>query len=317
MEMLVSHSPPVYSHSPPTGFLADFANRPFDAPKMYRPTTLSPKPLRKQFSLPIKMAQPKRSCLRPPVATPEETVDDIDTAKTQHTKNKKHVVFADDQGFQLTHIKVMSELSCEPPIWSLQFLAQVTQGLISPVPTEQWTIEFRQPASEYLRFRDQIELNNVSLENVIIQETESTVVGTVKVKNISFEKEVLVRSSWDDWKTQVDTFCNFSKIGNSNYTVYDTFSFKLTLPPNSRKLEFCVCFRANSQEYWDNNNGKNYILINRHVPPTNSGSVKLNGLRRNTTPIGVPQKYSMAFGRLATWSELNWNEREDSVTPYW
>lgn len=164
------------------------------------------------------------------------------------------MVFADDQGLQLTHIKVMSEASCEPPIWTLQFLAHVTQGLISPVPTEQWTIEFRQPASEYLKFRDRIEEKNISLENVIIQESESSVVGTVKVKNISFQKEVFVRSSWDNWKSQTDTFCTFSKIGSSAYTIYDTFSFKLTLPPNSRKLEFCVCFRANSCEYWDNNN---------------------------------------------------------------
>lgn len=164
------------------------------------------------------MPQPKRSCLAVKTVVAEKVVDDshVTRTKSQSNKNKKHVVFADDQGFQLTQIKVMNEASCEPPIWTLQFLAHVTQGLISPVPTEQWTIEFRQPASEYLMFRDRIEEHYVSLENVIIKESESSVVGTVKVKNISFEKEVFVRSSWDDWKSMVDTFCTFSKLGNSN-----------------------------------------------------------------------------------------------------
>lgn len=93
------------------------------------------------------------------------------------------------------------------------------------------------------------------MENVIIKESESTVVGTVKVKNLSFHKEVYIRSSWDSWKTQTDTFCTFSQIVGASgaYVIYDTFSFKLTLPPNSRNLEFCVCYKADETEYWDSN----------------------------------------------------------------
>lgn len=63
------------------------------------------------------------------------------------------MVFADDQGYQLTQVRVMSEPSNMPPLWSLQFLAHVTQGLISPVAPEQWTIDFKQPASDYIDFR--------------------------------------------------------------------------------------------------------------------------------------------------------------------
>lgn len=128
-------------------------------------------------------------------------------------RKTRHISFADDQGYELTHVKVMNEASNEPPLWSLQFLAHVTQGVISPVPTEQWTIDFRQPASDYLTYRRRLEENSVSLENVIIKEAESCIVGTVKVKNICFEKEVFVRSSWDNWKSQMDTYCTFSKVG--------------------------------------------------------------------------------------------------------
>lgn len=68
-------------------------------------------------------------------------------------RTKKRVVFADDQGYALTETRIMSEPSSVPPTWSLEFLAHVTQGMVSPVPVEQWTVSFRQPASDYLDFR--------------------------------------------------------------------------------------------------------------------------------------------------------------------
>lgn len=61
-------------------------------------------------------------------------------------------------------------------------------------------------------FRQKLETNNVSLENVIVKENDSIVVGTVKVKNVSFHKEVIVRTTWDDWKSQEDIFCTYSPV---------------------------------------------------------------------------------------------------------
>lgn len=111
----------------------------------------------------------------------------------------------------------MSEPSNVPPLWSIEFLSHVTQGFISPDSNEEWTITFRQPASDYLNFRQKLDSQNVSLENVIIKENDAMVVGTVKVKNISFQKEVIVRSSWDNWKTEQDTFCTYSPVSITNW----------------------------------------------------------------------------------------------------
>lgn len=124
------------------------------------------------------------------------------------------MVFADAKGKSLTEIRIMSEPSNVPPLWSIEFLSHVTQGFISPDLNEEWTITFRQPASDYLNFRQKLDIQNVSLENVIIKENDSMVVGTVKVKNISFQKEVIVRSSWDNWKTEQDTFCTYSPVSS-------------------------------------------------------------------------------------------------------
>ncbi|XP_040157843.1 uncharacterized protein LOC120897225 isoform X1 [Anopheles arabiensis] len=273
----------------------------------YRPTSLQltqtqtnggPPPFQRQLTPPCLSptgkqlpTSPRRSCLvvRPgdDATTPEEsepphaamkllTIGEEDTGCAPGAgRHKKKVVFADDHGGQLTQVRVMREPSYMPPIWSLQFLAHVTQGMISPVPQEQWVVDFVQPASDYVRFRQKLDERNVSLENVIIKETEQLIVGTVKVKNLSYHKEVIIRSSCDSWKTHEDTFCTYSVVGNgaaSAYLIFDTFSFKLTLPPKSRRIEFCAAYKCDGVEYWDNNDGRNYSLTNRIAPRENSGA---------------------------------------------
>lgn len=314
-EMLVSQSPPTYNHS-----LVDYISSQtgdgtrFGYGGLVPPTTrsycrpaslqLTPPPLRRQLTPPspldsstLKMpASPRRSCLvvRPEDLSPEEEHPltfhgPLDISHDKH-RNKKKVVFADDQGGQLTQVRVMKEPSYMPPIWSLQFLAHVTQGMISPVPQEQWVVDFRQPASAYLEFRQKVEDKNVSLENVIIKETEHLIVGTVKVKNVSYNKEVIVRSTCDGWKTHEDTYCTYTVVGTglaSAYMSYDTFSFKLTLPPKSRRIEFCVCYKCEAGEFWDNNDGRNYSLTNRVMPRQESSiffpSRSLSSSNRNNT----------------------------------
>lgn len=179
-EMLVSQSPPLFSHSPPTGFLSEYGpNRFYESPRFCRSAAvLSPlsarrfPPTNQQPSLyqthlqslsaykPCITPKPRRSCLivrneseqmKNDINSSESSDDSDDGEKPQ--KPKKRVVFADDKGLELEQVKIMSEPSTQPPTWSLQFLAHVTQGMISPVPQEQWTIDFRQPASDYLEFR--------------------------------------------------------------------------------------------------------------------------------------------------------------------
>lgn len=70
-----------------------------------------------------------------------------------HHRTKKRVVFADDKGKSLTEVRVMSEPSNVPPLWSIEFLSHVTQGFITPDITDEWSVSFKQPASDYLNFR--------------------------------------------------------------------------------------------------------------------------------------------------------------------
>lgn len=204
-------------------------------------------------------------------------------------RNKKRVVFADDRGRPLTQVRVMSEPSNMPPLLSSAYVANLARGtfyrnldgkLVIPqdqtaIPTEEraplkcvdtnpWEPSFAQPASEYLSFRHKLDTNSVSLENVIVRESENCLLGTVKVKNLTFDKEVVIRVTRDNWSTHEDVVCAYvDQPGLTVRNLYDTFRFQLALPDRdsgSNQVEFCVKYSSDGQEYWDNNAGTNYIV---------------------------------------------------------
>ncbi|CAH4035988.1 protein phosphatase 1 regulatory subunit 3C [Pieris brassicae] len=242
-----------YGCSPPAGFLTDYSV------PVRRPTKLTSRgysapslSVLKPVQLSLKSSAP-RSCIR------------LSTEKKQ-----KRVVFADDRGYALEHVKVMTEPSHVPPYWALMIVASPPlERKLSLVDT--WDVRFPQPASDYLEFRRRITENYVALENVIVKHNEGAVDGTVKVKNLDFAKEVLIRASSDGWSTHEDTYCAFVESGPLNtigVSTYDTFGFRLQLPIHSRKLDFCVCFRCKDKEYWDNRNGENFTIEKSSVRKT-------------------------------------------------
>lgn len=175
-EMLISHSPPVFSHSPPSSFLGGYA--PYqrfyrDLPAYHRLAFHSEEDYGGCISTP---PSPRRPCLVTDHTAPPDS------------RHKKRVVFADDRGMSLTHVRVMTEPSSVPPVWSSRFLAHLTNGLSAEVSPEPWEVKFPQPASDYVDFRKRLDTANVSLENVIVRESEECALGTVKVRNIAYDK---------------------------------------------------------------------------------------------------------------------------------
>ncbi|KAF4517382.1 hypothetical protein B566_EDAN009810 [Ephemera danica] len=344
-EMMVAASPPVFSHSPPaSSFLATNYNYLRYGPAAFSPTRnnnnnnntkkLSPEVFAKNpsKSLIANMA-PRRPCLV--VRGEDEACTQQPTTAIQPdiqlTKHKKKVCFADDRGLSLTQVRVMSEPSNCPPSWTREFLAQVTKGVNAEVAPEPWEVTFPQPASDYLEFRKRLDSENVSLENVIVKEADEVIVGTVKVRNISFHKEVFVRATFDGWETHEDAFCTFvpnnpicfgtsTSATAAGYVLYDTFSFRLTLKPRSRRVEFCVCFRVDGHEYWDNNNGKNYVLVKSTPPPVTKIPPTPNS--NNNKNINENQKQQQRVhdalrAKMDSWSEFaSWNHLVNDG-PYW
>lgn len=222
-------------------------------------------------------------------------------------KGKKRVSFADNRGFALATVKIMTEPSDVPPRLRPELLASITQGATAGVSAgPPLILDFKQPASDYLSFRDKLEKNCVSLENVIIR--DYTVLGTVKVKNVAFEKKVLLRCTFDSWETHMDVDSKYATYPDTN-SMFDTFSFEFEVPTNfdlQKKMEFAVCFEADGKQYWDNNDGKNYKIFSADVKASN----------HDQEPVKPVEDISK-LRNVDSWTQFaSWNKVDTSL-PYW
>ena len=186
-------------------------------------------------------------------------------------KKEKRVTFADTQGVPLISVKYVVESCYEPPrsLSSSDLLIGSMNDLILPGenptnlnPRTKLCLQFSQPAADFVAFKQRLDGGHVALENVIIKNS-NCISGTVKVKNIAFHKKVSIRITFDDWATYNDIVCDFV---NNAYEggIYNTFQFSINVPDSfyddPNLIQFCVCYECNSQNFWDNNYGKNYSI---------------------------------------------------------
>ncbi|XP_068191247.1 protein phosphatase 1 regulatory subunit 3B [Antennarius striatus] len=175
-------------------------------------------------------------------------------------KTKKQVTFADHRGMSLTRVKVFSEFS-DPIDIPLNIQELFSSALTLTTEEDKLVLDFTQPSSDYLRFRQTLETNLVCLEHCVLK--EKAIAGTVKVKNVTYEKSVKLRVTFDSWKSHTEVNCLYVKdTYPSSYN--DTFSFQVSLPDELRpheSIEFAVCYEVAGREYWDSNQGENYKVI--------------------------------------------------------
>ncbi|XP_038560451.1 protein phosphatase 1 regulatory subunit 3C [Micropterus salmoides] len=240
----------------------------------------------------VPILKPQRPCIRPPVSDQLSAdilsqaflthplpsfLDDLDDEVSLPVKNK-HVVFADSQGLSLTAVRVFSdeeEQSDLDLLPSLQGLGSMTEDGYSCTvstccPGTRLKLGFPQPSADFQAFRAKLSQSMVILENCSV--TEQALQGTVRVKNISFQKEVRVRITFDSWQSYRDVPCLYlqKRFGGPQT---DIFEFDITIPKvldAKRKIEFCLSYLpgGQSEPFWDNNNGKNYsitVCVSSHI----------------------------------------------------
>ncbi|KAM8851554.1 protein phosphatase 1 regulatory subunit 3C-B-like [Synchiropus picturatus] len=324
MRFYISHSPP-----PLRGFLSPYED--LHRAKKQASRSAGPSPGRGPGTL--QQQQPLRPCLSSQQKSPAPDCCDAWAGRSI----KKRVVFADSKGMSLTAIHTFSKFDdeqcvkkSEGPVDELQFdmsdLQAATMDLkISPVRSLE--LDFKQPSADYLDFRSRLIQNMVCLENCSLQERSLT--GTVKVRNIGFEKAVQVRATYDSWLSFTDVDCTFM---NNIYGCQDvdTFAFVVELPsyiPPQNGVEFCICFKVQGQTYWDNNDGKNYVL--KHVgwsgenldpcslqafhqkKPLEQKRGDVDLLEMDIDQFGSPRMSSGLFPGWQSWGHI------DNTVPYW
>ncbi len=82
--------------------------------------------------------------------------------------------------------------------------------------------------------------------------------GRVLVRNLGYDKQVVVRHSTDGWQSEQDAHAQFDGLSISPELEY--WRFDIPLPQPGTDLRLAVRYQVAGQEHWDNHLGLDYIL---------------------------------------------------------
>ncbi|OCH88225.1 hypothetical protein OBBRIDRAFT_97354 [Obba rivulosa] len=102
---------------------------------------------------------------------------------------------------------------------------------------------------------------DVALEELTLAEDGNAAYGTIRVRNLAFEKWVAVRFTFDWWQTTSEVTAKY--VCSLPDGISDRFSFTIRLADLLSRIEektlfIAVRYVVAGQELWDNNKGENY-----------------------------------------------------------
>lgn len=133
----------------------------------------------------------------------------------------------------------------------------------------------------------------VRVERLFLSADTKTLIGTVAVANIAFQKSVAARFTLDYWKTTSEVLAEYDNdVRRQNpHDGYDRFSFNIRLSDQAnlenKTLLLCVRYNAGGQEHWDNNNNMNYQIdfVKKIVKSASTSSLSsIGGRPRHSIP---------------------------------
>ncbi|KAK9423004.1 putative CBM21 domain-containing protein [Seiridium unicorne] len=153
------------------------------------------------------------------------------------------------------------------------------------------------------------------VERVWMSNDQKSLIGSIAVANLAFQKHVVCRFTFDYWKTTSEVGAEFTHEirPRESDTGHDRFQFTIKLSDmanlEAKTLFFCVKYSVNGLEYWDNNNNLNFQVdfrkkmlpmngkgnfrgsVNRPVhhslPRSNRRSSPSTGARPKSMPVGT------------------------------
>lgn len=180
------------------------------------------------------------------------------------TPGSKRVCFADLVGLKLEFVKTITPCSSEDNLTALAGVVSAWKrthydinGNVSLGPRTKRLMPCFSPPSKSDGFMKRVFDQNVCLENIACE--NFVVTGIIRVTNLSYTKEVTVRCTLDDWDTYRDIWADFMSSCSNGKT--DKFSFRISVPCDfelHRYMHFAIRYKVLNQEFWDNNNTKNY-----------------------------------------------------------
>ncbi|NWV82546.1 PPR3A phosphatase, partial [Dasyornis broadbenti] len=173
------------------------------------------------------------------------------------TNISRKVSFADAFGFDLVSVK-------EFDIWEFPNTGQEDDIEDEVFPQDEYFFsqQFTLPASQE-ELLQKVREQKVMLESILLLPGVTCMNGIIRVLNVSFQKQVYVRMTLNNWLSYYDILAEF--MPNSCGSETDQFCFKISLvPPYQKdgvKVEFCIRYETSVGTFWANNDDKNYTLI--------------------------------------------------------
>ncbi|NWS93052.1 PPR3A phosphatase, partial [Toxostoma redivivum] len=173
------------------------------------------------------------------------------------TNISRKVSFADAFGFDLVSVKEFN-------IWEFPNTGEENYIEDEVFPQDEYFLspQFTLPASQE-ELLQKVREQKVMLESVLLLPGITSMNGIIRVLNVSFEKQVYVRMTLNNWLSYYDILAEF--MPNSCGGETDQFCFKISLAPpfqkDGIKVEFCIRYETSVGTFWANNDDKNYTLI--------------------------------------------------------
>ena len=174
--------------------------------------------------------------------------------ETHNKKRRQSVSFADDFGFDLVKTRFFETFD------RLFFEVEEENNkpkIFSPIKKMRTFLPMFHLSSRRDNLLEKVAEQKVRLESVHIFGT--LVSGSILVYNLTFQKEVSVKYTTDGWAAYNEISASYASKQNESF---DRFEFEHYFEPSAieKEVEFCVRYQNPSGEFWDSNDGKNYIL---------------------------------------------------------
>ncbi|EFO90194.1 hypothetical protein CRE_18348 [Caenorhabditis remanei] len=190
--------------------------------------------------------------------------------RSRSKQSVKRVRFADSLGLDLENLQyfVKEDLSSSPQQFSIHFSSIPSSSSPPQLPAFTKTL-INQPAPRLVLhnfpYRSEHEYNLKTRESKVcvsaLRASGSSIVGQVNLLNVAFDKVVVVRYTTNGWETQDQIVANYSHRLFATEDI-DAFNFTIAIPVKltEGKCEFCVQYQVAGEEFWDNNEGQNYVV---------------------------------------------------------
>ncbi|XP_067268544.1 protein phosphatase 1 regulatory subunit 3C-B-like [Pseudorasbora parva] len=209
--------------------------------------------------LTVPSPKPLRPCL-----SPQPLFEFRHSGLIKSGRREKRVAFADAKGLSLITVRLFSEKEDKIPHEPLKIpkLKKLSCPTEPALKTSGLSLRFPEPCRDFQAFRSRLQDHMVLLESCEV--SKRCILGTVRVKNVCFEKAVHIRITFDSWRSYLDVPCTYLDQCYGEPGT-DVFEFNISVPERldpRERIEFCASYlpAAFGVTEWDNNNGKNYCI---------------------------------------------------------